>query len=288
MFAAARALSAVVVASLAASLAGCAAEPVEAVGTDDADLTLAGTPVRARVPYIPPTVMSTRPHLASYSPVVQVDPQHVKVVHLDGTNLCRSDTSGYTFDADVQVYARSSWPDAGAWQRLDRQVLSWSPSAITLQMGYASDPQRALVDHPGFFQVKVAVRDVAESNPLTVEVVPEAGAPAIASSYPASIAIDPSHVRGFCLRGTDLAAPTTTGYTFHDDVHVFARKIDAATSTWSELGFRNYTSWTPSELCFEMGFMSDPFAPWVQSPGTLQLKVITKGKESRVFQLPVE
>jgi hypothetical protein len=83
-------------------------------------------------------------------------------VTLQGSHLCRPDTTGYTFDKDVQVFARASRGE-GAWRPVP--ISGWNSSQISVRL--PNDPYMKSRDQVEF---KVVVRDMGESLPLALMV----------------------------------------------------------------------------------------------------------------------
>ncbi len=83
-----------------------------------------------------------------------------------------------------------------------------------------------------------------------------------------------SHV--LVVNGNNMAAPNTTGYTASADIHAFMRLGNGPFQEAMVGG------WSPSST--NISFFS---SQWMVNPGTLGVKVVVRGVESNVFNIPI-
>ena len=101
--------------------------------------------------------------------MVEPDALGETTVTLKGSNLVRSDTTGFTFGKDVQVFVRPT-TGSGAFEPV--RISGWSSSQISVSID-----KKTYMSRPDRLEFKIAVRGVGDSNLKTVEVMPYPTAP---------------------------------------------------------------------------------------------------------------
>jgi hypothetical protein len=96
--------------------------------------------------------------------VVEPDALGTTTVTLYGSNLTRSDTTGFTINNDVQIFVRGT-SGSGAFEQLP--MTGWTVSQMSVQLDKKTYMSRA-----DRLEFKVVVRGVGDSNVQAVEVMP--------------------------------------------------------------------------------------------------------------------
>lgn len=118
-----------------------------------------------------------------------------------------------------------------------------------------------------------------------------AGPPEISSSYPTSfMAIGPDArlrvggIAGITLKGRNLAADNTTGFTVERDIQVYMRKGPGQWTLARRPGNGSLYSTAWSGSAAGLQFIA---AEWITNPGYLEFRVVVRGQASNVFRVPV-
>lgn len=131
-------------------------------------------------------------------------------IELNGTDLAASDTNGFTFEKDVEIFMRR---DSGAWVKAVRPgraakayVAGWNPSQLRVEFA-GSD----WLEQPGYLQFKVVVRGQS-SDIAYVEVVPQPSGPPVITqlnqSSPFYTTATSDHDWGFRIVGRNFGLVT--------------------------------------------------------------------------------
>jgi hypothetical protein len=118
------------------------------------------------------TINAQTPRITSSEPsrlVVEPDALGTASVTLSGSDLTRSDTTGFTLGNDVQVFVRGT---AGSGSFAQVPVTGWTRSQMTVSIDKKTYMSRA-----DRLEFKIAVRGIGDSNVQAIEVLPYPNVP---------------------------------------------------------------------------------------------------------------